>query len=310
MTEVGPIGTSPSQARTNFVEWGPVLAGAVLAAALSFVLLTFGTAIGLSATSPWPGSGISAKLLASLAVFWVMAQQIGAFMVGGYVAGRMRARWHEANQDEVEFRDGLHGGLVWAVGIVIGAAMLMATAGAVARTGAEVAGKAAASVASTANPMDLTVDTLLRPMAVAQAGTPAQGGAAGTTPSTTTSGAVSRPLASNADNAETRAEISRILARSTAAGEMLAQDRAYLTRLVAQRAGISQPEAEKRVADAISAAREAADKARRSAVLTGFVTAASLIISLAAAWWAGIKGGNHRDNAVPARFNFVVTRRS
>ena len=153
----------------------------MLAAALSFVLLTFGTAIGLSATSPWPGSGISAKLLASLAVFWVMAQQIGAFMVGGYVAGRMRAKWHEPNQDEVEFRDGLHGGLVWAVGIVIGAAMLMATAGAVARTGAEVAGKAAASVASTANPMDLTLDTLLRPMAVTQAGTPAQGGAAGAT---------------------------------------------------------------------------------------------------------------------------------
>ena len=316
MTEVGPIGTSPSQARTSFVEWGPVLAGAVLAAALSFVLLTFGTAIGLSATSPWPGSGISAKVLASLAVFWVMAQQIGAFMVGGYVAGRMRAKWHEPNQDEVEFRDGLHGGLVWAVGIAIGAAMLMATAGAAARTGADIAGKAAASkaaasVASTADPMDLTVDTLLRPMNIAQASAPPQGGAAGaTTPSTITSGAVSRPPASSANSVETRAEISRTLARSTAAGEMSAQDRAYLTQLVAQRAGISQPEAEKRVADAISAAREAADKARRSAVLTGFVTAASLIISLAAAWWAGIKGGNHRDNAVPARFNFVVTRRS
>ena len=167
MTEVGPIGTSPSQARTNFVEWGPVLAGAVLAAALSFVLLTFGTAIGLSATSPWPGSGISAKVLASLAVFWVMAQQIGAFMVGGYVAGRMRAKWHEPNQDEVEFRDGLHGGLVWGVGIAIGAMMLMATAGAAARTGADTAGKAAASVVSTANPMDLTVDTLLRPLTIA-----------------------------------------------------------------------------------------------------------------------------------------------
>ena len=159
--------------------------------------------------------------------------------------------------------------------------------------------------------MDLTLDTLLRPMAVAQAGTPPQGGAAGaTTPSTTTSGAVARSPASSADSAETRAEISRILARSTAAGEMSAPDRTYLTQLVAQRAGISQQEAEKRVADAITAARDAADKARRGAVLTGFVTAASLIISLAAAWWAGIKGGNHRDNAIPARFNFVVPRRS
>ena len=306
---VGPAPTSPSQQDPSFVEWGPVLAGAFLAAALSFVLLTFGTAIGLSATSPWPGSGMSAKVLASLAVFWVMAQQIGAFMVGGYVAGRMRSRWHEANQDEVEFRDGLHGGLVWAVGIVIGAAMLLATAGAVARTGAEVAGKAVSSVASSANPMDLTIDTLLRPMTVAQASTAGARRRAGATASTPP-GTASRPVASNMDSGEVRAEISRILARSTAAGEMSAPDRAYLAQLVAQRAGISQQEAEKRVADAVTAAREAADKARRGAVLTGFVTAASLIISLAAAWWAGLKGGNHRDNPIPARFNFVVPRRS
>jgi hypothetical protein len=59
----------------------------VLAAALSFVLLTFGTAIGLSATSPWP---LSAKVITSLAVFWVISQQIGSLMAGGYVAGRIR----------------------------------------------------------------------------------------------------------------------------------------------------------------------------------------------------------------------------
>ena len=79
----------------SFVEWGPVFAGAVLAAALSFVLLTFGTAIGLSAASPWPNSGLSAGVIASLAVFWAIAQQIGSLMAGGYVAGRTRARWLE-----------------------------------------------------------------------------------------------------------------------------------------------------------------------------------------------------------------------
>jgi hypothetical protein len=68
MAQVG----TPVAARTeaagapSFVEWGAVLAGAVLAAALSFVLLTFGTAIGLSAASPWPSSGLSAKVIASL----------------------------------------------------------------------------------------------------------------------------------------------------------------------------------------------------------------------------------------------------
>ena len=84
MTHVGaPVAASKETAGVSFVDWGAVFAGAVLAAALSFVLLTFGTAIGLSATSPWPNSGLSAKVLASLAVFWAIAQQIGSLMAGG-----------------------------------------------------------------------------------------------------------------------------------------------------------------------------------------------------------------------------------
>ena len=91
MTQVGtPGGSRQDTIGLSFVEWGAVFAGAVLAAALSFVLLSFGTAIGLSATSPWPNSGLSAKVIASLAVFWTMAQQIGSVMAGAYVAGRMR----------------------------------------------------------------------------------------------------------------------------------------------------------------------------------------------------------------------------
>src|SRR6185503_4966637 len=144
MTQVGtPLAARTETVSPSFVEWSAVLAGAVLAAALSFVFLTFGSAIGLSATSPWPNSGLSVKVVASLAVFWALAQQIGAFMAGGYVAGRMRSRWHEPTEHEVEFRDGLHGGLVWAVGVVMGAALLLSVAGNVAQTGAQVAGQAA-----------------------------------------------------------------------------------------------------------------------------------------------------------------------
>ena len=65
MTHVGPV---PASSSTSFVEWGAVLAGAVLAVAISFVLLTFGAAIGLSATSPWPNSGVSAKVKRQL--YW------------------------------------------------------------------------------------------------------------------------------------------------------------------------------------------------------------------------------------------------
>jgi hypothetical protein len=252
----------------------------VLAAALSFVLLTFGTAIGLSATSPWPNSGLPARVIASLAIFWIMAQQIGMFMAGAYVAGRLRSRWHEA-QGEVEFRDGLHGGLVWAVGIVIGAALLMASAGAVARSGAELTGKTTvAAAASTTNPMDLILDTMLRPAAAASPRAPGQ------------------PMD------DPRPQMSRMLSSAVASGSLAEPNRTYLAQLVAQRAGIPQEEAAKRVGEALTAAREAADKVRRAAILTGLVTAISLLVSFAAAWWAAIKGGEHRDNAVPARFAF------
>ena len=74
-----------------------------------------------------------------------------------------------------------------------------------------------------------------------------------------------------------------------------------------------QPEAEKRVTEAFAeanrAVKEAADKARRAAVLTGFVTAASLVVSLGAAWWAALRGGHHRDNQIPARFPVGAHRR-
>jgi hypothetical protein len=144
--------------------------------------------------------------------------------------------------------------------------------------------------------MDAVLDTMVRP-APAQIGanTPPAPGAPGTSSGT-------RRTAQGGD--ETRAEMSRILASAVASGSMTEPNRTYLAQLVSQRAGIPQAEAEKRVNEALNEARAAADKARRAAVLTGFVTAASLILGLGAAWWAAHKGGHHRDNSIPARFDF------
>jgi hypothetical protein len=303
MTHIGP---APLEARveagagSSFVEWGAVLAGAFLAAAISFVLLTFGTSIGLSATSPWPNMGASTKVIASIAVFWAMAQQIGAFMAGGYVAGRMRSRWHEAGH-EVEFRDGLHGGLVWAVGVVIGAALFLSAAGSIVKSGAQIAGGAAAVAGASSNdPMDAVIDAMLRPANVAQAAAPAGGGSPP---------AQSGQRARTVTGDDSRSEISRALASAVANGSLTTENRTYLAQLVSQRAGLPQAEAERRVDQAFNSAREAADKARRSAILTGFVTAASLGVSLGAAWWAAMRGGHHRDNSIPARFAFGDRRR-
>ena len=98
--------------------------------------------------------------------------------------------------------------------------------------------------------------------------------------------------------------MSRILSSAVANGSLTSENRAYLAQLVAQRAGISQQEAERRVDQAFNSAREAADKARRAGILTGFVTAASLVLSLGAAWWSAMRGGHHRDHSIPARFMF------
>jgi hypothetical protein len=74
----------------------------------------------------------------------------------------MRSRWGETTEHEVEFRDGLHGGLVWAVGIIISAALLMSAAGAVAKTGVETAGQLASAASRSSDPSTYRVDVLLR----------------------------------------------------------------------------------------------------------------------------------------------------
>ncbi len=287
-----PTARPGAAAGTSFVEWGAVFAGALTAAALSFVLLTFGAAIGLSMVSPWPSSGVSARTFSALAVFWTVAQQIGAFLAGGYVAGRMRARWADLNADEVEFRDGMHGALVWALGIVIGAMLIFTAAGAATRAATDAVTKAASVAALNADPLAYYTDTLLRPGTAR----PAAAGAAAQTPRV-------EPIAP-----ETKAELTRIVSRSIANGSLSDADKSYLAAVVSQRTGLPQAEAERRVTDTYAEAnrtvRDAANKARRTAVLGGLITGISLLISLAAAWWAAQRGGHHRDNQVPASLVF------
>ena len=88
------------------------------------------------------------------------------------------------------------------------------------------------------------------------------------------------------------------------------RDRDYLAQVVAARAGLPEAEAQKRVDEAVREAqtlevkaREAADKARKTAVITGFMAAASLLLGLAAACIGASLGGRHRtENLSPAFF--------
>src|SRR5262245_1706697 len=98
-TSVRPINPA------SYVEWGAVMAGAIAASAISFVLLTAGAAIGLSLLSPYPSQSYG-KAAATVAAFWVIIVPIFSFLIGGYIAGRMRAAWDPVDAEEVAFRDG------------------------------------------------------------------------------------------------------------------------------------------------------------------------------------------------------------
>ena len=160
--------TSSTESRSSYIEWGPIIAGAITAAAISFLLLTFGGAIGLSLTSPWPQAGARLWVVAFAVMWWMVAVQIGSFAAGGYLAGRMRSRWGTATTPESQFRDSVHGLMVWAVGVLMGAVVLGIVGAGTAKTAAQsasvvAAGATSAVGAKTMGPADYAVDILLRP---------------------------------------------------------------------------------------------------------------------------------------------------
>jgi hypothetical protein len=251
----------------SYVEWSAVLAGAVVALAITFVLLTFGSAVGLSAVSPWTSTERTVTSVSIGAGFWMLLVHIWAFACGGYISGRMRYRWNDSTQNEAEFRDDAHGLLVWAAAVTFGATIaamtLISTGQSVVQGAATAAGNNASTITQTA------VDTMFR--------------------------AAARPAAPNAPVDDTRGEATRILTRSAAAGEVTQADRTYLTQLVSARTGLPQPEAEKRVNDTIAQATDATNKARKTGIMLGFITAATLLVGAVAAWWGAGMGGKHRD---------------
>ena len=249
----------------HYVDWGAILAGVFISLAISSVFLAFGSAVGLSLTSFHAASSTPVIGLVIAAGLWLLWVQISSFMGGGYIVGRMRRRIGDGKAHEVELRDGTHGLIVWAVNIVIGAVIAgwMTVAG--------ISGTAGA--VSDTGAMDYYVDKLVRNDA-----------------------ATANPgLAAN--SVET-AQIGRALANSIVARTVDESDRAYLVREVTILTGLPEADAQKRLDSTIITMKAQAETARKFAVLLAFLTAASLLVSGVAAWWAATTGGRHRDEGV------------
>ena len=106
----------------RFVEWSPVVLGALAATALSSVLVGFGVTVGLGISSTAPTWRDASAALAILSGVYLILQAIISFGVGGYLAGRVRAvaGARATVVEETERADGVHGLGAWALAVVIG----------------------------------------------------------------------------------------------------------------------------------------------------------------------------------------------
>jgi hypothetical protein len=107
---------------------------------------------------------------------------------------------------------------------------------------------------------------------------------------------------------EIRAEAARLLMRGLGRNDVPGDDRAQLVRITSAQTGSGPPEAQQRVVQVLADARNAAQQARRSAVILGFSLAAALLAGAAAAWMAAGIGGKHRDNEFAPPLRWGVAR--
>src|SRR4029077_16027604 len=116
------------------------------------------------------------------------------------------------------------------------------------------------------------------------------------------------------DQAATRTELLRIMAPATRkGGDVSPDDRAYAARVIAARTGLSQAEAEQRVNQTITQAKETTDKARRAAAKFSLWIAISLLAgafsgSLAAAEGGKLRNEHWYEDASTRTETVVVTR--
>src|SRR6185312_11206759 len=87
-TRTDIVASSLAEADPHVLSWRAILAGGFAAAALTLVLLAFGSAVGFSSISPWSNSGISASTFHIAGGIYLVVVAMLSSTVGGYIAGR------------------------------------------------------------------------------------------------------------------------------------------------------------------------------------------------------------------------------
>jgi hypothetical protein len=254
------------------VSWSAVVAGTAVAAGTALVLHSFAGAIGLAVSSTAPTWRDASFALVFLSGLYLVLVALLAYGLGGYVAGRLRAPIAGMTLDETEFRDGVHGLLVWAIATLVTALVVALVALGATRLAAPSGGEAgpAASIAGE-NIIAFDLDRLFR----------------------------SDPPVDGADLEYNRSEAARILLAAAGHSALAAQDRTHLIKLVTARTGLNAADAESRIDSVLDTAKQNVARARRAGVLLAFMTGAAAVLGSAIAWFAATAGGAHRGETAP-----------
>ncbi|AGT11017.1 hypothetical protein [Paracoccus aminophilus] len=284
MAEINTGGPTLPSSDRGYVDFGAIIAGTVVAVGASLVFGAFAAALGLGSFSFDDNGGISTFVLILTALFAVISLVV-VYLLGGYIAGRLRRRVEVANSDEVRVRDGLHGLVVWGLGAILSALMVsgavtgaVKTVGAVAGTAVEATGSAVGGALQGAGQL---AGGVVSGVGGAIGGV-AQGAGQAVAPTlqdALPSGLSSNPLDYVSDSllrpantvpgpttgepGNAKEEISQILINLVRTGEISDEDKAYLKQVVAAQTGLSTSEVDKRVDEAQARAiaiRDAAQK--------------------------------------------------
>ena len=250
-----PTVVSRQDAVPGYVDWAAVFGAASIATASALLLAGVGAALGLAMVSPWSDNP-SATAVGLAAAAWSAIVTLYAGGVGGYLAGRLRKPADDATRDEVSFRDGANGLVVWAVGS-LAATMLLACV-------VMMASRAAVDAASTVGSSGVADYYIGRALQSDATATGTQN--------------------SEARGLQARADLGRIVARSVSGATLQQEDRAYMGRIIARNTGLPEAEAEARVDKLLSDAKVAADTARKTTALAASWTAIVTLLDFRGQW--------------------------
>jgi hypothetical protein len=263
------------------ISWGAVLGGVAMALAVQILLILLGVAIGAMTIDPAETGGTpqASTLGIGAGIWWIVSYAI-ALAVAGYVAARLSG---------VRIRgDGvLHGGLVWAVALLISAYLVSSALGsAMSRTFEAVSGVASQATQAVQQAAPQATQAIPTPDRIRQlAGDllrPGDQAAASADPQTRLFGALTSLATGQGDPQRAREEAITVIAEEAQVPREVAQQR--LDQVQGQ------------LGQARETATQVADRAAQGVSAAGFGGFAALVIGLAAAMIGGGLGTRRHDD--------------